>query len=105
MLFCDRVVDPAHLYRRPDSLDVLFVVVSIQLRCFGVCGTIKMDASVSTLCDNSEDKSGLRVWIRIVQQTLDTRQDRRYVVRRTPTILQDIETEFTVRVDVRVKHL
>jgi hypothetical protein len=46
-----------------------------------------------------------RVWVRVVQKTLDTRQDCRYIIRRTPAVLQDIEAELAVGVDVRVEHL
>lgn len=46
-----------------------------------------------------------RVRIRVMQQTLNTRQNRCHIVRRTPTVLQDIETELAVGVNVRVEHL
>jgi len=40
-----------------------------------------------------------------MQQTLNTRQNRRDIISRTPPILQDIQTQLSVRVHVRVKHL
>lgn len=44
-------------------------------------------------------------WIWVIQQTLHTRQDRSDIISRTPSILQDIQTEFSVRVDVWMKHV
>ena len=43
--------------------------------------------------------------IRIIQQTLYTRQYRHDIISRTPTILKDIQTKFSIRIDVGVKHL
>ena len=40
-----------------------------------------------------------------MQQTLNTRQNRRYIISRAPPVLQDIQTQLSVRVHVRVKHL
>lgn len=45
------------------------------------------------------------VGIRVVQQTLNTRQDSRDVIRRTPTVLQNVETQLAIGVHVWVKHL
>lgn len=43
--------------------------------------------------------------IRVIQQTLHTRQDRRDIISRAPAILQDIQTQFAIGVDVGVEHL
>ena len=36
---------------------------------------------------------------------LHTRQDRRHIVCRTPSVLQDIQTQLSCTIDVRVEHL
>ena len=40
-----------------------------------------------------------------MQQTLNRSQDSRDVIRRRPTVLQNVEAQFSVGVDVGVKHL
>lgn len=82
-------------------LDVFLHVVAIQIGCFCVCGAVR------ALVEAPKAKrmigcTPVRVWI--VQQTLYARQDGGNVVRRTPSILQDIEAEFAIGVDVWVKH-
>lgn len=39
-----------------------------------------------------------------MQETLNGSQNGRYVVRRTPTILEDIEAQFPVCIDVGMEH-
>lgn len=39
-----------------------------------------------------------------MQQALNTRQDGGNVVRRAPSVLEDVQAELAVRVDVRVEH-
>lgn len=40
----------------------------------------------------------------VIQQTLHTCQDCRHIVRRTPSILQDIQTKLAVGIDIGVEH-
>lgn len=46
----------------------------------------------------------LRARVGIVQQTLHTGQDCRHVISRRPPILQNIQTQLSVAVNVRVEH-
>ena len=46
----------------------------------------------------------LPVWIGIVQQTLNARQDGTNVVGWAPSVLKNIETEFPSSIDIGVKH-
>ena len=39
-----------------------------------------------------------------MEETLDTREDCGDIVRWTPSVLKDVQTEFAIRVHVRVKH-
>lgn len=44
------------------------------------------------------------VGVRVMQEALDTRQDGSDVVRRTPSVLQNVEAQLAVRIHVRVEH-
>ena len=44
-------------------------------------------------------------WIRITQQTLNTRQYRRNIINRTPLILQYIQTNLSIIVNIGMEHL
>ena len=76
-------IQPTILDRRLHPPHILLHILPVQLRRLRVCRTIR---------------------IRIVQQTLDGRQDRGHVVRRGPPVLEDVETELAVGVDVGVEH-
>ena len=76
-------IQPTVLDRRLHPPNVLLHVLPVQLRRFRVRGAI---------------------WVRIVQQALDRRQDRGDVVRGGPPILEDVEAEFAVGVYVWVEH-
>ena len=39
-----------------------------------------------------------------MQQTLNTRQNRRDVISRTPPVLQDVQTQFAIGIHVGMKH-
>lgn len=52
-----------------------------------------------------QDLSNAPSRIRVIQETLYTRQDCHHIVRWTPPVLQDVETQFTIVVDVWMKHL
>ena len=43
--------------------------------------------------------------IGIIQQALHARQDRRNIICRTPTVLEDVQAQFAVMVDVGMEHL
>lgn len=77
------VLQPAVLDCRPHPPHVLLHVLAIELRRLRVCGAVR---------------------VRIVQQALDGGQDRRDVVRRRPSVLEDVEAELPVRVHVRMEH-
>jgi hypothetical protein len=65
----------------------------------------KLDVGSKADREGRKKEANARIGIRIVQQTLYTRQDRRHVVGRTPPVLQNVKAELTVGVDVRVEHL
>jgi hypothetical protein len=77
------VLQPAVLDSRSYPPHVLLHVLAIQLRRLRVCGAVR---------------------VRIVQQALDGGQDCRDVVRRRPSVLENVEAELPVRVHVRVEH-
>lgn len=77
------LVLPALLHRLPDLFLVLLPILFEQ-----ICG---LDVR-------------RRAGIRVIQQTLDTRQDRRDIVRRTPSILEDVKAELACGVDVWMEH-
>jgi len=77
------VLQPAILDRRPHPSHVLLHVLAVKLRRLRVRGAVR---------------------VRIVQQALDGREDRRDVVRRRPSVLENVEAELPVRVHVRMEH-
>lgn len=78
------LIFPALLHRLSDALDVLSSVVLVEVGRFDV------------------GRRG-RVWI--VQETLYAGQDGGHIVRRTPSILENVETKLARAVDVWVEHL
>lgn len=76
-------IQPTLLHRRLHPPHIFLHILPIQLRRLCIRRT---------------------VWVRIMQQTLYTRQDRSNIIRRRPSILQNIETELAICVHVRVEH-
>ena len=62
--------------------------------------------SYTEVHDSTHKRGSLDVprWIRVIKKTLHTRQDSRYIVRWTPSILKDVQTQFPVPIDVWVVH-
>jgi hypothetical protein len=97
-------VFPALLNRLPNSLGILFAVVLVEVGRFDVCG----GSGVRVVEQTGAGKPLVRV--KECQrpqpnQPLNARKDRCHIVRRAPTVLQNVEAELSGRVDIRVKHL
>ena len=66
--------------------------------------SISMPLIINYLVKLCRHTVGGRVGVGFVQQGLDGRQDGGHVVGWRPPVLQDVQTNSTVRVHVRVKH-
>jgi len=78
------LIFPRLLHRFPHPFCILSSVVFVEVGCLDV---------------------GWRARVWIVQETLNTRQDSRHIVCRTPPVLQDIQAEFACGVYVGVEHV
>ena len=77
------VLQPAILDRRSHPPYVLLHVLTIELRRLSIRGAVR---------------------VRIMEQALDRGEDRSDVVRRRPSVLENVEAELPVRVHVRMEH-
>jgi len=78
------LVVPALLDSFPDSLGVFPSIILVEIRRLDVRGGRS---------------------VRVIEQALNAGQDSCHVICRTPSILQNIQAEFSSTIDVWVKHL
>lgn len=76
-------IQPALLHRRLHSSHILLHILPIKLCGFRISWAIR---------------------VRVMQQTLYRCQDRGDIIRRGPSILEDVQTELAVGVYIRVEH-
>lgn len=107
-MFCFSIF-PALFHCFSHALGVLLAVIFVQVRCFDVgwrasVWVVEQTNVYGQLRGLQEPSSGLDVgWGGCLP--LNTRQDGRNVVCRTPPVLQNVQTQLSGCVDVGVKHL
>lgn len=94
---------PTLLHSLTHSLGVFASVVFVEIRCLNICR--RSSVRVVEKTNNKSATAACSVSIhRCVVSPLDTGQDRRDIVRRTPPVLEDIQTQLAGRINVGMKH-
>lgn len=105
-------VFPALLYRFLDPLCVFLAVVLVEVRSLDVgrrggIGIIQETARILAEPKLSQPHNLIHnpIFLLYISLPLNTRQDRRNIIRRTPPVLQDIQAQLPSGVDIGMEHL
>ena len=101
---CKPSVFPALLDGFPNSLGVFLAVVFVEIRCLDVGWRARVRVVQKTVGPVRYQASSLMTGVSVILP-LDAGQNSCDVVRRTPSVLQDIEAQLARRIDIGVEHL